>query len=145
MIDQKKIQTMCLWVQERISDEFIENVEANELHLTFTALATVAGYAQSTFLIPDLFPGINLSVLYIHNVDGPTSKGVLSNSATTLVPGLSVRALSAIGHAFSNELQKTGCDMFSWEYDGAEIIVYAPHVQSLVLQATGTTLLTQPR
>lgn len=143
MIDQKKIQTMCHWVQERISDEFVENVEADELHQTFAALATVAGDAQSTFLIPDLFPGIKLNVLYIHNIDGPASKSALPNSATAWAPGLSARALSAIGHAVSNALQETGSDMLSCAIDGAEIIVFVPRVQSLVLQATGTTLLNQ--
>lgn len=143
MIDQKKIQTMCHWVQERVSDELVGTYAMGELQQTFTTLATVAEDAQSTFLIPDLFPGIKLNVLYIHNVEGSPKKSALLSTATTWTPGLSAHALSAIGEAVSKELQAKGCDMLSCAMDGAEIILFEPQVQPLVLQATGTTLLTQ--
>lgn len=143
MMDQKNIQDMCKWVYERIPEEIVKNIGVDELRQTVAALAVAAGDAQSTFLIPDLFPGFKLNVLYIHDIEGTPSQSAMESSTTTWTPGLSARALGAIGSAVSSELHAKGCDMLRCAIDGAEVIVFQPHVQPLVLQATGTTLLTQ--
>lgn len=143
MIDQKNFSTMAKWVRERIPDEPTQAVSDEELRQTLTALTAVAEEANATFLIPDLFPGIQLDVLYVASGDAVEATKAVENQGRSLVGGLSSKALTAIGQAVTHELSSIGCDMVTYKADGAEIIVFKPEVRPLVLQATGTTLLTR--
>ena len=130
------------WVQERIPAALARAVSANDLTSAFDALSALPARASATFLIPDLFPGVSLETLYVHDVGKHSSDAGVSDTMTR--PGsVSPLALTAIGTAIAKELQDTGTDMVHYPLDGeAEVIVFIPDVRSTVLHATGTTLLT---
>ncbi len=130
------------WVQERIPGDLARAVSTADLKSAFHALSALPDRASATFLVPDLFPGVSLETLYVHNSSSHSSDGWVSD--TMMQPGsVSPMALTAIGTAIAKELQDTGTDMVHYPLDGgSEVIVYTPDVRSTVLHATGTTLLT---
>ncbi len=144
MIECNDFDHAAQWVHERIPGQMAGVMHESELQQAFGALALAAKDANSTFLIVDLFPGVALDVLYVHDIEGVDgNKQATQNSASALTPGLSAQALTAIGTAVDHEMNTSGSDMVRYRIDGAEIIVSRPSVRSLVLQATGTMLLTK--
>ncbi|ANN80834.1 hypothetical protein [Bordetella flabilis] len=144
MIEHKIFDKAAEWVHTKAYPGLLECLDTGELRQAFEALATVAEDANSTFLIPDLFPGIDLDVLYVHDLENTGAQRTASLSSDAALPGLSARALAAIGSALDAELRVSGNDMVRYREGGAEIIVSRPQVRSHVLKATGTTLLTKP-
>jgi len=142
MIEHDVFEHAAKWVHARIPQEMANSVHIRELVDAFSALAAVTDAATSTFLIPDLFPDVALDVLYVHNIAGADKLTSVGDPAKNLFPGLSAIALTAIGTAVIREMETTNSDMVRHELYGAEIIVSRPSVRHLVLQATGTTLLT---
>ena len=143
MIGHKIFDHAATWVHERSVPSIGEAVPVSEIREAFEALAMAARDATSTFLIPDLFPGVNLDVLYVYGAEEVGPATATQNSAPDIAPGLSAQALTAIGSALSTEMQSTGTDMVRYQAPNAEIIVSRPSVRPIVLQATGTTLLTK--
>ena len=142
MIEHEVFEHAAKWVHARIPQEMGDSVHSRELVDAFSALAAITETATSTFLIPDLFPDVALDVLYVHDIASPNKLTSVGDPANNLFPGLSASALTAIGTAVIREMETTNSDMVRHELDGAEIIVSRPGVRHLILQATGTTLLT---
>jgi len=143
MIGHKIFDHAAAWVHERNVPSIGEAVPVSEIREAFEALAMVAKDATSTFLIPDLFPSVDLDVLYVYGAEEGSPATATENSGPDIALGLSAQALTAIGSALSAEMQVTGTDMVRYQTANAEIIVSRPGVRPLVLQATGTTLLTK--
>ncbi|MGK9007677.1 hypothetical protein ACR6JC_24350, partial [Citrobacter europaeus] len=101
----------------------------SEIREAFEALAMVAKDATSTFLIPDLFPSVDLDVLYVYGAEEGSPATATENSGPDIALGLSAQALTAIGSALSAEMQVTGTDMVRYQTANAEIIVSRPGVR----------------
>ncbi len=125
------------WVQARIPDDVA--VSSGTLQLALQALDALSRRASATFLIPDLFPGVALETLYLH--DG--CKHCNDTSPTNTVPtGISPGAMTAIGTAILSELRSQKTELLTCPLEGnTEVIVFIPEIRSVVLKATGTTLL----
>ena len=144
MIEPKFFDSAATWVCSRADRDPQASAPAPEVAQALMSLAMAVEHAQSTFLIVDLFPGEDLEVLFVHDIDAASAElGATQNSGPALLPGLSVRALAAIGSALRREMHATKSDMVRYPGEGAEVIVFCPQVRELVLQATGVTLLTQ--
>lgn len=127
------------WVLDRMSRDLVKTVSSNDLINAFAGLKALSAKASATFLIPDLFPGVPLEMLFVHD----TCNTNRSKSETAVLGEISPLALTAIGSAIMTELQSTNTDMVQYPLGGeAEVIVFLPASRSTVLHATGTTLLT---
>lgn len=139
-----KFDTAADWVNSRIPSVLAHPTLTNEIEHAFAMLNTLILKAKATFLIPDLFPGVALEVLYIHNdVDRSIDVGINDTLSSLREEGqLAPSALTAIGTAIAKEMQASRTDTVRYPVnDESLVIVFLPEVRSVVLQATGTTLL----
>lgn len=74
------------WVQERIPADLARAVSANDLTSAFDALSALPARASATFLIPDLFPGVLLETLYVHDVGKHSSDAGVSDKRVCSTP-----------------------------------------------------------
>jgi hypothetical protein len=128
------------WVCQRQTITSQQSVPEAEIAQTISTLHALAGRCQAAVMVPDLFPGNELEMLFIPAQAGP--QATPSPSSSLLSPKATTAALGVIGAALCSEFDRTGQDMARYEFgDGAIAIVYLPKVRSTVLQATGLVLL----
>lgn len=138
MIERAIIDNATEWLMPRIPSALASTVAKADIVEALITLSELPNVA-ATFLIPDLFPKIDLEVLYVHDIDS-SIKDVIQKQKTD--ERCSVPALTAIGAAIRNEMVVTGTEVMTFKPDGlAELIVFPPRVRAAVLHATGTTLL----
>ena len=90
-------------------------------------------------MIPDLFPGSEIEILFI---PAPGGYSVSSVGSATLANSISVTALTVIGSALAAEMERTGTDMARYEFDNrSQAIAYLRSVRGTVLKATNLVLL----
>lgn len=139
-----KFDTAADWVNSRIPPVLAHPTLTSEIEHAFAMLNTLILKAKATFLIPDLFPGVALEVLYIHYaIDRSIDMGINDTLSALREEGqLAPVALTAIGTAIAKEMQTSATDTVRYPVnDESLVIVFLPEVRSVVLQATGTTLL----
>lgn len=133
--------TAAAWVQSRIPADLATQVSKKEIENAFSAMSALIPKAKATFLIPDLFPGVTLEVLYVHNRTEHSTDIKINDTAIRAL-SLTVSALKAIGMAIEKEMRDSNNEIVHYPLsDESEIVVFLPEVRSVVLQATGTTLL----
>lgn len=128
------------WVNQRQNVVLHPAVPEAAIAEALSGLHSTAGKCLAAVMIPDLFPGSRLEVIYTP----PASNNNLSPGSIAISSDhrITTDALSAIGAALTNELENAGNDMVLYELDGgAQAIAYFPEARDTVLQATGLVLL----
>lgn len=140
-----KFDMAAEWVNSHLPSTFGSPSINSEIEHAFAMLNALITKAEATFLIPDLFPGVALEVLYLHDSNHPSIDHDIEESLAVLRSEgvLTASALTLIGSAIEHEMKKTGTDTVRYLVrDKSMVIVFVPAVRSVVLQATGTTILT---
>lgn len=137
-----KIDNAADWVKSRISHMPEPQASKSDIAGTLTTLNKLISEAEATFLVPDLFPLVRLETLYVHGCESTPSEP----NASPLIGSqdkATAMALTAIGTAIVREMEQSGTNLLRFPLPNAcEVVVFLPEARSLVLQVTGTTLLT---
>ena len=131
------------WVHQRRNLGISDSVAPDDISETIQALIEGALACKVALMMPNLFPGCELEILYIPadtlcTVTSKASAEDFNKGGRRITPA----ALSAIGYALVGQLAAAGNDMVEYKSDdGMQVIAFLPHVRRTVLQALGLSLL----
>jgi predicted regulator of Ras-like GTPase activity (Roadblock/LC7/MglB family) len=127
------------WVHSNQTIAMSSQVPDEDIARALSALHATAMQCQASVMIPDLFPGSEIEILFIPALEGRTTSTVVSANVANAI---STTALSAIGSALAAEMERTGTNMARYEFDNSsQAIAYQRCVRGTVLKATNLVLL----
>jgi hypothetical protein len=118
------------------------SITESEIAGVIQTLHELVRKCEASIMVPDLFPGSKLEVLYIPSDNKNAAVAQQTGNAALAGTPITTAALRVIGRALEAKLSSCENDMVVYEFDdGAKVIAYLPEVRNTVLQAVGLTLL----
>lgn len=140
-MQSQTFEQLAQWVHQRRDLGATTTATPTDIAESIEALLNSVDGCKAAVMMPSLFPGSELEILYIP-ADTEEREQITSRHFVQGEKRVVPEALSAIGYALVGQLKAAGNDMAEYKDDeGAQIIAFFPQVRDTVLQALGMSLL----